>query len=153
MKDGESVQLEDLKFTVHDLGAGGDCDANSIWMLEDMTSEAFVGDFIYNNHFSYMNDGKILRWLANLERFTPLLKSAKNLYIGHGNEGGIELIDMQKKYLIDYCAALLEVTNGGVRLSEESTNKFIAEMERKYPAHGLNFMLGLSAAKVASELR
>src|SRR5262249_7631924 len=47
VKDGETVKAAGLDFTVVDLGAGGDCDANSIWLLENERTGAFVGDFIY----------------------------------------------------------------------------------------------------------
>ena len=152
VKDGDQLQFEGLNFSVYDMGAGGDCDANSIWVLENGNSQAFVGDIIYNQNFTYMNDGQILRWLANLDRFEPVLKDAEQLYIGHGPEGGHEMIAMQKNYLNDYCSTLLKVTNGSAQLDEALTNQFVAKMEEKYPQHGLNFMVGLSAAKVASEL-
>ena len=63
--DGDTVTLGDIKLSVVDLGAGGDCDANSIWLLND-SPHAFLGDFIYHQNHTYMADGNILRWLANL---------------------------------------------------------------------------------------
>ncbi len=50
VKDNEVIQPGNIKLRVLDLGAGGDCDANSIWLMED-ESAVFIGDFIYNgNH-------------------------------------------------------------------------------------------------------
>ena len=152
VKDGETLEFDGVKFTCYDIGGGGDCEANAIWMLESGTTQAFIGDLIYNQNFTYMNDGQILRWLANLDRYQSLLKDAETLYIGHGPEGGLEMIGQQKLYLNDYCETLLDTTKGAGVLDENLTNEFIAKMEKKYPSYGLNFMLGLSAAKVASEL-
>lgn len=152
VKDGDSLTFDGLKYTVHDIGGGGDCEANSIWTMEGDQIEAFVGDIIYNQNYTYMNDGQVLRWLANLDRYEPLLKEAKTLYIGHGKEGGAEMLEMQKAYLNDYCATLLKVSKGSAQLDEELTNQFVAEIAKKYPGYGLEFMVGLSAAKVASEL-
>ncbi|HEY5825719.1 MAG TPA: MBL fold metallo-hydrolase, partial [Cyclobacteriaceae bacterium] len=35
VKDGDSVKIAGLNFNVLDTGSGGDCDANSIWLLDD----------------------------------------------------------------------------------------------------------------------
>src|SRR5262245_49055237 len=35
VNDGETIELAGLRFRVIDLGAGGDSDANSIWLLEN----------------------------------------------------------------------------------------------------------------------
>ena len=61
VKDGETVKIAGLNFTVFDIGSGGDCDANSLWLLNDENKAAFIGDFIYHNNHTYMNDGSILR--------------------------------------------------------------------------------------------
>jgi glyoxylase-like metal-dependent hydrolase (beta-lactamase superfamily II) len=49
VKDGDTVKIAGLNFTVLDIGSGGDCDANSLWLLEDESKAAFIGDFIYHN--------------------------------------------------------------------------------------------------------
>jgi len=43
VKDGDSVRIAGLNFTVLDIGSGGDCDANSFWLLEDENKAAFIG--------------------------------------------------------------------------------------------------------------
>ncbi|MES2733629.1 MAG: MBL fold metallo-hydrolase [Bacteroidota bacterium] len=151
VKDGEAVQFDGITYRVHDLGAGGDCDANSIWVMESGLSAAFVGDLVYNQHYSYMADGSILRWLANLERFRPLL-SKHTLYIGHGKEGTVTLLDQQKEYFLTYCSTLLRLTKGSAHLDEATTQQFVQQMEKDYPGYGLSFMIGLGASKVAQEL-
>jgi glyoxylase-like metal-dependent hydrolase (beta-lactamase superfamily II) len=151
VKDGEAIQLDGLSYRVHDLGAGGDCDANSIWVLELGPSAAFVGDLVYNQYYTYMADGAILRWLANLERFRPLL-SKHTLYMGHGKEGSVSLLDQQREYFLTYCSTLLKLTKGSAQLDEATTQQFVQQMEKAYPGYGLSFMIGLGASKVAQEL-
>jgi hypothetical protein len=84
VSEGDTVKIAGLNFNVLDIGSGGDCDANSIWLLEDENKAAFLGDFIYSNNHTYMNDGSILRWLANLENHSPVLKNFNTYYVGHG---------------------------------------------------------------------
>src|SRR5690349_11467605 len=43
VKDGDTIKIAGLKFNVHDIGSGGDCDANSLWLLEDENKAAFIG--------------------------------------------------------------------------------------------------------------
>jgi glyoxylase-like metal-dependent hydrolase (beta-lactamase superfamily II) len=151
VQNGQAVQLDGLNFRVHDLGAGGDCDANSIWILESETPAAFVGDLVYNQHYTYMADGAILRWLANLERFRPVLVGHK-FYVGHGKEGYVGLLDQQKEYFITYCSTLLQLTHGSAHLDQAMTDEFVRQIQQAYPGYGLSFMIGLGAGKVAQEL-
>jgi len=148
----DTLTFDGLNYTVFDIGGGGDCEANSIWVLENSRPEVFAGDIIYNENFTYMNDGQILRWIANLERYRDLLMKAGNIHIGHGPSGGSELVDQQINYLNDYSSTLLDTMNGHHQLDEDTTNQFVKRMTAKYPRYGLEFMLGLSAAKVAGEL-
>ena len=152
VKDGETVRIGELNFTVIDLGAGGDCDTNSIWLLNNDESAAFVGDFIYNNNHTYMMDGSILRWLANLERFEPLLAKYKTYYVGHGPSSDASSISKQKDYLMFACTTILKVTNGTSTLSDESTKKYEEIMFERFPDYGFKLTVGFSANAVAKEL-
>lgn len=153
VKDGDVVKVGGLTFHVFDLGAGGDCDANSIWLLQGDTPAAFLGDFIYNENHTYMADGSILRWIANLEKFTPILKNYQNYYVGHGPTCDFSAIAKQKQYFITYCGELLKATNGTAIFNEQSKQNFESAMIDTFPNYGCQFMIGLAADKVASELR
>ena len=93
------------------MGPGGDSDANCVWALENETPAAFVGDLVFNKYFAYMNDGKILRWISNLDRLNQIVNGA-TLFVGHGEQGGQELIQGQKDYLTKYGQLILETSNG-----------------------------------------
>ena len=149
--DGEIVQIGELTFKVIDLGSGGDCDANSIWLLENL-EVAFVGDFLYSNNHTYMADGSILRWLANLQRWESLLKQYNTYYVGHGPACSFPAIQQQKEYFMEYCAAILHATNGTGLFTEESKKTFETTMFSLYPDYDCQFMVSLAADKVGSEL-
>ena len=152
VKDGETVRIGELDFTVIDLGAGGDCDTNSIWLLNNDQAAAFVGDFIYNNNHTYMMDGSILRWLANLERFESLLAKYKTYYVGHGPSCDVSSISKQKDYLMFACTSILKVTSGTCLLSDESIKKYEETMFERFPDYGFKLTVGFSANAVAKEL-
>jgi glyoxylase-like metal-dependent hydrolase (beta-lactamase superfamily II) len=153
VQDQELLEFDGAAFRVHDLGAGGDCDANAIWVLEsEQPPVAFVGDLLFNGYHTYMADGAVLRWRANIERYRPLLTGMAHLYVGHGQPGGARLLDQQQVYFDQYCATLLAVGGDGP-LTEAQSAAFVARMTEAYPHYGLQFMIGLSAARVAAELQ
>jgi glyoxylase-like metal-dependent hydrolase (beta-lactamase superfamily II) len=152
VENGEAVTFDGISFRVHDVGSGGDCDANSVWVLEDEPAAAFVGDLVFNGTHSYIADGRVLRWLANLERFRALLEGVATLYPGHGRAGGAELLDAQKDYLLAYCAAVLEVAGDSATVDERAKEELAERMRRVLPGAPLEFMIGLSADAVAAEL-
>jgi len=152
VENGEALTFDGVSFRVYEVGPGGDCDANSVWVLEDERAAAFVGDLVFNGTHSYIADGRVLRWLANIERFRALLEGVATLYPGHGRAGGIELLDAQKNYLLAYCAAVLEVAGDGAATDEQAKEELAGRMRRVLPGAPLEFMIGLSADAVAAEL-
>lgn len=152
VKSGDVVNIAGLSFKVIDIGSGGDCDANSIWLLDADIKVAFVGDLLYKQNHSFLADGSILRWLANLERFEAVLKNYPTYYIGHGAECTFEDIARQKSYFITYCAEVLNATSGAGIFTDESKKIFEQKMFSLYPDYGCQFMVSLSADKVGQEL-
>ena len=152
VRDGETVSIGGVNFTVLDIGSGGDCDANSLWLMEDDNKAAFIGDFIYNNNHTYMNDGSILRWLGNLEKYAPILKAFSTYYAGHGAPCNYESINKQKEYFITYCGQVLKATNGTGIFTDETKRSFEQAMLSAYPHYGCQFMVALSADRTGKEL-
>lgn len=86
-----------------------------------------------NENHTYMADGSILRWLANLEAYSPILKEYNALYVGHGPAYDISAIKKQKAYFLDYCSELLKATGGTAAFDEASKEQFEKTMLEKYP--------------------
>jgi glyoxylase-like metal-dependent hydrolase (beta-lactamase superfamily II) len=152
VRDGETVEFDGVTYRVHDLGPGGDCDANSIWVLEGTPRVAFVGDLVFSGTHVYTADDHVLAWLANLEYVRRLLAGAARLYPGHGNPGGLELLDTQRDYLLAYCAAVKDLAQGQPMLTEEAKQRLVERMQAFRPGAGLEFMITLGADAVAAEL-
>jgi glyoxylase-like metal-dependent hydrolase (beta-lactamase superfamily II) len=152
VNDGETISIAGINFTVLDIGSGGDCDANSLWLMEDENKAAFIGDFIYNNNHTYMNDGSILRWLGNLETYAPVLKQFSTYYAGHGAPCDYGAIAKQKEYFLTYCSQVLKATNGTGIFNDETRKSFEQSMLSTYPDYGCQFMVALSADRVGKEL-
>jgi glyoxylase-like metal-dependent hydrolase (beta-lactamase superfamily II) len=152
VKDKESVTFDGLTYRVHDLGPGGDSDANSVWILENEPKVAFVGDLVFNGHHPYIADDHIFDWLKNLERARDLLANVTIIHPGHGKSGSIELIDSQESYLLTYIDAVRELSRGNSTLTEEAKGELTQRMEKILPGGGLSFLIAQSADPVAAEL-
>lgn len=152
VQDGELIVLDGVRFRVHDMGGGGDCRANALWVIEDEPRVAFVGDLIFHGTHSYIADGQLAEWLANLTRARTLLGNVGTIYPGHGPSGSLELLDLQRRYLETYRAAVRELAAGRPVLTDDEKNELTARMERHLPSAGLAFLVGLSADAVAAEL-
>jgi glyoxylase-like metal-dependent hydrolase (beta-lactamase superfamily II) len=153
LKDKEEVTFDGLRYRVYDFGAGGDSDANSIWIIENEPRVAFVGDLVFNGIHSYIADNHIQDWLKNLDKAKVLLSDISTIYPGHGKPGSMELIESQKKYLSAYSDAVRELSsNGKSKLTDETKKQLTGKMEEFLPNAGLTFLIAHSADAVAAEL-
>ena len=153
VEDRETVEFDGVTFRVHDLGSGGDSDANSVWIIENGGPRvAFTGDITFNGTHSYMADGHVLAWLANLENVRALLTDVEKIYPGHGAAASLDLLETQKAYLLTYCAAVKELSDGAPALTATAGEELERRMEEYLPAAPLKFMIDLSAIAVATEL-
>jgi len=150
--DGDVIDFDGISYRVHDIGPGGDCQANSIWVADTEPRAAFVGDLVFHGTHAYIADGYLGEWLANLRRARGLLAGVEIIYPGHGRPGGFELLDAQSAYLEAYRHAVRELAAGGPALSDDAKRELTARMQRALPGAPLEFLVALSADAVAAEL-
>ena len=100
-----------------------------------------------------MADGGILRWISNLKRFNSFLGEYDNYFIGHGPTCTHEDLNNQRRYLEIYCAELLNAAGNSEILDDETKSIFESRMIELFPLYGCQFMVGLSANAVFSEIR
>lgn len=151
LQDNDSVVFDGITYRVHDLGAGGDCDANSIWVIEDDPKAAFIGDLVFDGTHSYIADGHSGEWLVNLDRAEKLLRGA-TLYPGHGTPGTLALLQKQRDYLLTYRATVQRLAQGKPTLTDAEKTELTQAMERYAQGAGLSFLIAHSADAVATEL-
>src|SRR5215470_668258 len=152
VKDGESVAFGGLSFTVHDLGPG-ESHSDSYWTTDlDEGQVAFIGDAVLEGVHAYLSDGHSTAWLANLDRLGRDLTRAVQIYPGHGQPGGLELLAGQKAYLEKYRAAVADLARTQPRLSDEQKKELVARVKAARPTDRLEFLIPLGADPVAAEL-
>ena len=150
--DGRGLRFDGVTFTVHDLGPG-ESDADSMWIVTaPSTKLAFIGDVVLQGVHAYLHDGHSKPWLANIERVRHLAKDATRLYPGHGDSGGLELLDQQRNYLMTYRQAVTSLAAGAPHLSETQKDELDARMMEYLKTDRLRFLIKLSADPIAAEL-
>lgn len=152
VEDREAVLFDGVTYQVYDLGPGGDCDANALWIAEAGSKVAFVGDLIFNGMHSYVADDHVLGWLANLERARTFLQGVETIYLGHGKSGSLDLLKKQRDYLLAYCSTVKELAQGEAKLTEAGKQALVTRMQQYAPDAPLTFMIALGADAVAAEL-
>ncbi|NUP07657.1 MAG: MBL fold metallo-hydrolase [Polyangiaceae bacterium] len=148
---GTKLDLGGLSFTVFAVGPG-ESHADSYWVLDADRRYVFVGDVVLHGVHAYVSDGHTTPWLETLARLRRELDGAGVLYPGHGPAGGVELLDWQTRYLESYRASVERLREGREKLSDDAKKTLIADMKQKYPDAALDFLIGLGADAVASEL-
>jgi putative intracellular protease/amidase/glyoxylase-like metal-dependent hydrolase (beta-lactamase superfamily II) len=152
LADGHSISIDGLTFTVHDLGIG-ESDSDSYWVMEGNRQRvAFIGDVVLNHLHAYAADAHTFEWLRNLDRLIAELSGFDRIYPGHGESGGVELLQWQKHYLQELRSAITALAKNNTELSDTEKAQLVEHMNQKFPDTELDFLLINSADPVAKEL-
>src|SRR5216683_3096645 len=131
LADGEQVKLDELTFTVRDLGP-----------------VAFTGDVAFNGTHPYTADGHSSSWLALLDVLDAELAGARRLYPGHGDPAGPGVLAEQRRYLLFYREVVRRLSGGEPRLTAAAQEELETMMRAFLPGAPLTWMIGLGAAAV-----
>jgi len=153
VKSGDKLTFDGVTYAVLDIGAGGDSDANAVWFIESPKRTAFLGDLTFNGTHSYVADGHLLGWLANLALLDRLCAGMEVVFPGHGAAGAPRtLMSAQRDYLLTLAAHVKELAAGAPQLSDEGKKELERRMVAYLPDAGLTFLIGMNADPIAREL-
>ena len=153
LSDGARVQIDELSFTVHGLGAA-ESHADSYLVLTSNGSAglAFTGDLAFHDTHPYTADGHSGAWLDALDALSGGLAGIGTLYPGHGSPAGPGLLSDQRRYLLYYRELIRRLSGGEPQLSEAAKSELSAAMRAFLPDAPLTWMIELGADAVAAEL-
>jgi len=151
VRDGEMVAFDGARFTVHALGPG-ESKNDSYWVLQGQPVAAFIGDVVLNHVHAYTADGHTTEWLVHLRRLRNVLPANAALYPGHGDPGGREMLEWQRRYLVAYRDAVADLSGGRAALDDSAEALLVARMREYLPSDRLEFLIGFGADPVAAEL-
>lgn len=150
---GEVISLEGVTYSVLDVGPGGDSEANSVWVVKSPARTAFLGDLVFNGTHSYVADGHLLAWLANLTRLERLCAGMGVAFPGHGPAAVPgELFARQREYLLTLASHVKDLAEGRPTLTEVAKKELASRMTAQYPKAGLTFLVEMSIDPIAREL-
>jgi len=153
VRDGEQLSFDGVTYSVLDIGAGGDSEANAVWLMDAPVRTAFLSDLTFNGVHSYAADGHLLAWLANLSRLRRVCEGMQLAFPGHGEAAApSQLITTQSEYLLTLAGHVKELARGQTALTDAQKSELEQRMTRYLPNGGLPFLIGMSADAIAREL-
>jgi glyoxylase-like metal-dependent hydrolase (beta-lactamase superfamily II) len=153
VKSGDRATFDGVTYSVLDVGPGGDAEANSVWFLEGPKRTAFLSDLTFNGTHSYVADGHLLAWLANLSRLERLCAGMEVVFPGHGAAAPPDqLIRAQRDYLLTLAGHVKELANGRPALTDGEKKELERRMSEYLPGAGLSFLIAMNADPIAREL-
>ena len=153
VESGAKLTFDGVTYTVLDIGPGGDSEANSVWFIESPRPTAFLSDLTFNGTHSYVADGHLLAWLANLALIDRLCAGMDVVFPGHGAAGAPgKLVGAQRDYLLTLAAHVKELAAGATQLSDEGKKELERRMVEYLPNAGLRFLIEMNADPIAREL-
>ena len=138
--DGETVEFGDIALTVTDLGPS-ESPADSIWTLTREPRRVFSADIAYGRMHCYLADGFAEQWLASIARLRSQLEPGTTLHPGHGDPGGLELLDWQHAYI----ETMLEAVSEAPETAADAMRRFL-------PSEELAFLMELSVEPLLNGL-
>jgi len=103
-------------------------------LYEPKTGSLFTGDIAYDKVHAWLKDTPPKGWIAALEDLKKL--GAKQVYPGHGEPGGPELLDATLQYLRDFESAVA---------ASKSQKELAAAVKAKYPDYRLPIIVDIAA--------
>jgi glyoxylase-like metal-dependent hydrolase (beta-lactamase superfamily II) len=153
VKSGDKLIFDGVTYSVLDIGPGGDSEANSIWFIESPKTTAFLGDLTFHGTHSYVADGHLLAWLANLSLLERRCADMDVVFPGHGQAGAPgKLMGAQRDYLLTLAAHVKELADGRTELSADEKKELERRMVEYLPNAGLPFLIGMNGDPIAREL-
>ena len=154
VKSGDKLSFDGVTYSVLDVGPGGDSEANSIWFIDAPKRTAFLSDLVFNGIHSYVADGHLLAWLANLSLLERLCAGMDIVFPGHGAAAApAELLRSQAAYLMTVASHVKELAKGRAELTESEKKDLEKRMTEYLPDAGLTFLIAMNADPIARELK
>lgn len=153
LADGGRVQLDEMSFTVRDIGpAESHADSYLVLTADEGAAVAFTGDLAFHGMHPYTADGHSGAWLAALDVLGGDLAGVAALYPGHGDPAGRGLLADQRRYLLYYREVIRRLSGGEPQLSEAAKSELSTALQAFLPDAPLTWMIELGADAVAAEL-
>ena len=151
--DGAQVQLDDMSFTVREVGpAESHADSYFLMAANGSAPIAFTGDLAFHGTHPYTADGHSGAWLVALDVLSSELAGIGTLYPGHGDPAGPHLLAAQRRYLLYYRELIRRLSGGEAVLSETAKSELSTALRAFLPDAPLTWMIELGADAVAAEL-
>jgi glyoxylase-like metal-dependent hydrolase (beta-lactamase superfamily II) len=153
--DGQVLVIDGLRLTVHEFGPGEAASMTGL-KIED-GADFMAADLFGHGMTPFVLEGRMLPWIAQLERFRTELPEVERAYPGHGNPDDIAvLVDEQHAYLAGFRDLVGAAIGIDGTLTAQARAGVVSAVEARYPGYlpvaEIPDLLALSADSVAREI-
>jgi glyoxylase-like metal-dependent hydrolase (beta-lactamase superfamily II) len=146
---GETIAFGDISLTFDDIGPG---EASNIVLLHSAASyELFASDLVYSACHPWLAEERSDLWLAQLDSAKSRYADVRTVHAGHGPSGTLSLLEAQIDYIESFRAVIGDHSARG-ELTDEAKARIREEMNRRYSAYPLEFLVDFNISAMAKEL-
>jgi glyoxylase-like metal-dependent hydrolase (beta-lactamase superfamily II) len=153
VQSGEVFTLDNVEFTIENLGPG-ESDDDNLWSLNiDDVTHVFCGDIVYRHMHSFFRDGHFRDWQKNLDYCIAKFDHTTIFYPGHGDKMGIEMLYWQKAYMNAFLRILKELVGDKKTLNADEQAILMERMQSFLPTDSLMFLTGWQFDEMVNIMR
>lgn len=142
VKSGENITIDNITFTIDNLGAC-ESDDDSIWSMNiENTLHVFSGDIVYNHMHTFFRDGHVSNWLKQLDYCISKFDTKTVFHSGHGEDMGIEMFYWKRGYIHAFLRKLKDLLEDKPTLTNEEQQQLFDTLKSYLPNDKLLFLTG-----------
>ncbi|MBV7263363.1 MBL fold metallo-hydrolase [Photobacterium sp. WH24] len=152
IQGSEVLYFDNIRFSFEEIGKG---ESNSDLLIKvgNHDSIIFVGDLVFNNMHSFMNDGHSSLWISKLQKIKEKVHKSCIIFTGHGEpDQAYFLIEKQISYIKLYQNEIQSISQGRSQLTDDEKSIFVEIISRRYPHYKLLDFISAGANSVATEM-
>lgn len=131
-RDGQRLDISGIDLVIYEMGKG-EADSPTVFFAPEQNA-LFIGDIADNKRTGFLMEGHSVEWLAQIEKLQSLFADlGPQLYPGHGNPGGMEMLTSQTEWIEAVRNLVDERIEGGI--SDAEISEITGIISERYPDH------------------
>lgn len=145
----ETFEVGGMEFRLLDLGPGESADITVLQVAQ--ANALIVSDLVYNRCHPWLAEHRTNAWLSQLDKVEAMFPAVAHIFPGHGPVGGLELLRLQRDYILQQREAVARYARGGLLddAGLQAVHAVAVEGRAGWPLEGL---VAMNAAALATEL-
>lgn len=147
--DDERLVIAGIELRMLDLGPGESSDVTVIHVPD--ADALLASDLIYSRCHPWLAESRSNAWLRQIEDIDQRFGQVSRIFPGHGPEGGRELLDEQRRYILEFRKTVSQCRSAS-NLVDDCIAKTREQTIRGRPDWPLDMLIDTNAKAMLAEL-